>query len=257
MTGRPSSSFFRNTDTDHPSLYEAKPLGPLRSPRRGADATGGATLRPTIVTNPSETLTSRRLARSSNMDLLALDRSIPQGHLIDKRCDQRAFIETKTHQIYNNATASRTIRLIGHEPLGSKKLRDQDFRQSRRRDFDADNYHPQSRAFGTRPRFNRTPFEAPSGPPVQGVVKWFNPEKGFGFVELSDGSGDAFLHGNVLAQSGINAAQPGETSKSASVLVTRDHTSPRSSASIAALLNRRHHGERISGRRHRTGHLRA
>jgi CspA family cold shock protein len=90
-------------------------------------------------------------------------------------------------------------------------LRNQDFRHSRRRDFDADNYHPQSRAFGTRPRFNRTPFEAPSGPPVQGVVKWFNPDKGFGFVELSDGSGDAFLHGSVLAQSGINALQPGET----------------------------------------------
>ncbi len=34
--------------------------------------------------------------------------------------------------------------------------------------------------------------------------------KGFGFVELSAGSGDAFLHGSVLAQSGINAVQPGE-----------------------------------------------
>jgi CspA family cold shock protein len=42
-------------------------------------------------------------------------------------------------------------------------------------------------------------------------VKWFSPEKGFGFVELSDGSGDAFLHGSVLAQSGIDALQPGET----------------------------------------------
>jgi CspA family cold shock protein len=26
-----------------------------------------------------------------------------------------------------------------------------------------------------------------------------------------DGSGDAFLHGSVLAQSGINAVQPGES----------------------------------------------
>jgi cold shock protein len=90
-------------------------------------------------------------------------------------------------------------------------LRDQDFRHSRRRDFDADTYHPQPRAFGTRPRLSQTRFEAPSGPPVRGVVKWFNPEKGFGFVELSDGSGDAFLHGSLLAQSGINAVQPGET----------------------------------------------
>jgi len=43
------------------------------------------------------------------------------------------------------------------------------------------------------------------------VVKWFSPEKGFGFIELSDGSGDGFLHASVLAQSGIGAVQPGET----------------------------------------------
>jgi cold shock protein len=90
-------------------------------------------------------------------------------------------------------------------------VREQDFRHSRRRDFDADTYHPQPRDFGTRPRFSQSRFEAPSGPPVRGVVKWFSPEKGFGFVELSDGSGDAFLHGSVLTQSGINAVQPGET----------------------------------------------
>jgi cold shock protein len=90
-------------------------------------------------------------------------------------------------------------------------VREQIFRHPRRRDFDADAYHSQPRAFGTRPRFSQVRFEAPSGPPVRGVVKWFNPEKGFGFVELSDGSGDAFLHGSVLTQSGINAVQPGET----------------------------------------------
>ena len=90
-------------------------------------------------------------------------------------------------------------------------MRDQDFRHSRRREFDAVTYHPQPRSFGTRPRLSRTPLEAPSGPPVRGVVRWFNAEKGFGFIELSDGSGDAFLHGSVLTQSGINAVQPGET----------------------------------------------
>jgi CspA family cold shock protein len=90
-------------------------------------------------------------------------------------------------------------------------VRYQDFRDSRRRDFDADTYHPQPRAFGTRPRFSQAGFEAPSGPPVHAVVKWFNPEKGFGFVELSDGSGDGFLHASVLARSGINTVQPGET----------------------------------------------
>lgn len=90
-------------------------------------------------------------------------------------------------------------------------MRHQDFRNPRRREFDADSSYPQPRAFGTRPRFSEPRFEAPSGPPVSGVVKWYNADKGFGFVELSDGSGDAFLHGSVLAQSGINPVQPGET----------------------------------------------
>ncbi|HET6605847.1 MAG TPA: cold-shock protein [Rhodopila sp.] len=42
-------------------------------------------------------------------------------------------------------------------------------------------------------------------------MKWFNPEKGFGFVALSDGSGDAFLHANTLNQSGHSAVSPGAT----------------------------------------------
>ena len=90
-------------------------------------------------------------------------------------------------------------------------MRNQDFRDLRHREFDADTPYSQPSTFGTRPRFTQPRFEAPSGPPVSGVVKWFSPEKGFGFVELSDGSGDAFLHGSMLTQSGIGAVQPGET----------------------------------------------
>src|SRR5215471_425818 len=90
-------------------------------------------------------------------------------------------------------------------------MRHQDFRNSGRRGFDVETFHAPARPFGTRSRFNRAPVEAPSDPPVNGVVKWFSPEKGFGFLELSDGSGDAFLHGTVLAQSGTSAVQPGET----------------------------------------------
>ncbi|MEM7169905.1 MAG: cold-shock protein [Pseudomonadota bacterium] len=37
---------------------------------------------------------------------------------------------------------------------------------------------------------------------VTAVVKWFNSTKGFGFVQLSDGSPDAFLHVSVVEQSG-------------------------------------------------------
>jgi len=90
-------------------------------------------------------------------------------------------------------------------------VKHQDFRNSRRRDFDADTYYQHPHAVSTRPPFGQPRFEAPSGPPVSGVVKWFSPEKGFGFVALSDGSGDAFLHGSVLAQQGIGAVQPGDT----------------------------------------------
>lgn len=46
---------------------------------------------------------------------------------------------------------------------------------------------------------------------VGAVVKWFKSEKGFGFVELSDGSGDAFLHATVLGRAGHQAVNPGET----------------------------------------------
>jgi cold shock protein len=89
-------------------------------------------------------------------------------------------------------------------------VRHRDFRHSQRRDFDAETYTAQPRAFGTRPRFSQTRLEAPSDPPVRGTVKWFSAEKGFGFVELSDGSGDAFVHGTVLAQNRFGIVQPGD-----------------------------------------------
>jgi len=41
-------------------------------------------------------------------------------------------------------------------------------------------------------------------------VKWYNPEKGFGFVQLPSG-GDAFLHVSVVERSGNSAVLPGAT----------------------------------------------
>ena len=43
----------------------------------------------------------------------------------------------------------------------------------------------------------------------QGTVKWFNPEKGFGFAELGDGSGDVFLHVATLQAAGYDTVPPG------------------------------------------------
>jgi CspA family cold shock protein len=89
--------------------------------------------------------------------------------------------------------------------------RDRSFRNTRRRDFDDDNYDLPSRAFGAAPQFSSPRFSPPSGPPTRAVVKWFKSEKGFGFVQLSDGSGDAFLHARVLERSGVPGLEPGET----------------------------------------------
>lgn len=49
----------------------------------------------------------------------------------------------------------------------------------------------------------------PSGPETEATVKWFNAEKGFGFVELADGSGDAFLHIRALEAAGHSDLAPG------------------------------------------------
>jgi len=56
------------------------------------------------------------------------------------------------------------------------------------------------------------PHEEPAAaPPVLGKVKWYDPDKHYGFVVLSDGTGDAFLHASALAGIGITNLQPGET----------------------------------------------
>ena len=89
--------------------------------------------------------------------------------------------------------------------------RDRDFRPTRRHGFDDDNFEPPRRSFGFTPGFSAQRFDAPSGPPVQAVVKWYNPDKGFGFVELADGSGDAFLHVSVVERSGHGSVPPGAT----------------------------------------------
>jgi len=46
---------------------------------------------------------------------------------------------------------------------------------------------------------------------ISAVVKWFNPTKGFGFVQPADGSPDAFLHISVVERSGLHQLPEGAT----------------------------------------------
>ena len=42
-----------------------------------------------------------------------------------------------------------------------------------------------------------------------GTVKWFNPTKGYGFIQPDEGGPDAFVHITALEASGIDALNEG------------------------------------------------
>ncbi|CCQ72195.1 cold-shock protein [Magnetospira sp. QH-2] len=43
-----------------------------------------------------------------------------------------------------------------------------------------------------------------------GIVKWFNATKGFGFIQPSDGSADAFVHISAVERSGLSDLREGQ-----------------------------------------------
>lgn len=45
---------------------------------------------------------------------------------------------------------------------------------------------------------------------VRGKVKWFNDQKGYGFIEKEDGSGDVFVHYAVIQGDGYKSVKEGE-----------------------------------------------
>ncbi|HME85452.1 MAG TPA: cold shock domain-containing protein [Roseiarcus sp.] len=100
-----------------------------------------------------------------------------------------------------------------------------DFRAPRKRGFDDDgpmSYESKprpARGYGGAPEgggFGGSPVGGPSSapmnsgaPPVDAVVKWFKADKGYGFVELAGGQGDAFLHANALHAAGHDSVPSG------------------------------------------------
>ena len=60
--------------------------------------------------------------------------------------------------------------------------------------------------FGGGSGFHRD--SGPSGPMVEGKIKFFNDQKGFGFVMPDSGSGDIYLHASALRRSGVQTVEP-------------------------------------------------
>ncbi len=46
---------------------------------------------------------------------------------------------------------------------------------------------------------------------LQGKVKWFNPTKGFGFIEREDKEKDVFVHVSAVRDAGMNGLDEGQT----------------------------------------------
>jgi cold shock protein len=45
----------------------------------------------------------------------------------------------------------------------------------------------------------------------KGTVKWFNSQKGFGFIQPADGDKDVFVHISAVERAGMNTLTEGQT----------------------------------------------
>ena len=45
---------------------------------------------------------------------------------------------------------------------------------------------------------------------AQGTVKWFNAEKGYGFIAVEGGGADVFVHYSAIATSGYRSLDEGQ-----------------------------------------------
>ena len=45
----------------------------------------------------------------------------------------------------------------------------------------------------------------------RGIVKWFNSQKGFGFIQPANGGTDVFVHISALERAGMSTLSEGQT----------------------------------------------
>ena len=45
----------------------------------------------------------------------------------------------------------------------------------------------------------------------QGTVKWFNPTKGYGFIQPQEGGKDVFVHISAVERAGLSTLNEGQT----------------------------------------------
>src|SRR5436189_165208 len=85
-------------------------------------------------------------------------------------------------------------------------------RAQRRNRFDDDDVYSGPDQERPRQSFQQAPRAnaIPSGPAIDATVKWFNPDKGFGFVGCEDGEKDVFLHISVVERAGMSAVNKGQ-----------------------------------------------
>jgi CspA family cold shock protein len=68
---------------------------------------------------------------------------------------------------------------------------------------------------------------------MQGIVKWFNGQKGFGFIQPDDGSKDVFVHISAVERAGLYNLNEGQK---VSFEVVADRRTGKSSAQNLAAL---------------------
>lgn len=57
----------------------------------------------------------------------------------------------------------------------------------------------------------RPPVDMSSVDEMIGIVKWYNPDKGFGFITPQSGGKDVFVHATALERSGLPPLQEGQS----------------------------------------------